>query len=157
MTSSGTLTPGLEAADKPVLFNPLANLTLACYLYNPNCKGTLGQFLNKFTILVSGFKEEATRYLYAIAFPLYKFVIWVGSLFIKQVSRPLYINAILIASCKVKVREPCKYNSCWNSYYARYKWKDGSAKYTYFNLYKPKYVPASVAPLPRTVLEELKN
>ncbi|KAL4788754.1 hypothetical protein BDV19DRAFT_383652 [Aspergillus venezuelensis] len=183
------------AAGDAALPNPLADSTLARRPYDPNFEGTSGQFLNKFTIPVGGFEEEATGHSYAIvrltkkgnralfdlchneiqkevwAFPSYEFVVRVGSLSVKQLqtARPSYVNAILIASRGVKVREPCKHNSrwvfgeqvripgYWNGCCAGCKWKDGGAKCTYFDPYELKYVPASVAPLPRTVLEELED
>jgi hypothetical protein len=51
------------AANNP---DPNIDNALLRRLYDPTTQGTAGQFLNKFTIPVSGFQDEQTGHLYAV-------------------------------------------------------------------------------------------
>jgi hypothetical protein len=94
------------AANNP---DPTADNVLSRRPYDPTIQGTAGQFLNKFTIPVSGFQDEQTGHAYAVVrltakgdralfdlchndvqrevwrFPSYEFVVRVGALTVKQV------------------------------------------------------------------------
>ncbi|KAL4767126.1 hypothetical protein BDW60DRAFT_220794 [Aspergillus nidulans var. acristatus] len=180
------------AANNP---DPNADNVLSRRPYDPTIQGTAGQFLNKFTIPVSGFQDEQTGHAYAVVrltakgdralfdlchndvqrevwrFPSYEFVVRVGALTVKQVrtARPSYVNAILIASRGVKTRKPCSMNTrsvfgehvripgYWNGACAGCKWKDGGARCDFYATREPKYVPLSVAEVPRAPIEELED
>jgi hypothetical protein len=97
------------AANNP---DPNADNALLRRPYDPTTQGTAGQFLNKFTIPVSGFQDEQTGHSYAVVrltakgdralfdlchnnvqrevwrFPSYEFVVRVGALTVKQVGLP---------------------------------------------------------------------
>ncbi|KAL3435104.1 hypothetical protein BDV09DRAFT_185238 [Aspergillus tetrazonus] len=181
-----------RAANNP---DPNADSALLRRPYDPTTQGTAGQFLNKFTIPVSGFQDGQTGHSYAVVrltakgdralfdlchnnvqrevwrFPSYEFVVRVGALTVKQVrtARPSYVNAILIASRGVKTRESCSMNTrsvfgehvripgYWNGACAGCKWKDGGARCDFYADREPKYVPLSVAELPRAPIEELED
>lgn len=92
--------------------DPNADNALLRRLYDPTTQGTAGQFLNKFTIPVSGFQDAQTGHSYAVVrltakgdralfdlchndvqrevwrFPSYEFVVRVGALTVKQVAFP---------------------------------------------------------------------
>ncbi|PWY76987.1 hypothetical protein BO70DRAFT_256324, partial [Aspergillus heteromorphus CBS 117.55] len=104
-------------------------------------------------------------------FPSYEFIIRNGSLSVAQVRtwRPSYVNAILIASRGVRQPAPCnnithsvffkniRLPGFWDGCCAGCKWKDHGARCAYASKGEVKYQPASIAALPRAIIEKLKD
>ncbi|KAL5040722.1 hypothetical protein BDW71DRAFT_212886 [Aspergillus fruticulosus] len=156
------------AANNP---NPNVDNALLHHLYDPITQGTTGQFLNKFTIPVSGFQDEQTGHLYTVVHLTAKGDQALFDLCHNNVctARPLYVNTILIASYGIKTHNTCSMNThsifgeyvqipgYWNSACAGCKWKDGRAHCDFYADCEPKYMLLSVAELPHAPIKELED
>lgn len=104
-------------------------------------------------------------------FPSYEFEVVEGSLKVSQflTHRPSYVNALLIASRGIKVPSVCTNNKkgvfpesvrlpgWWGGCCAGCKWMDGAAKCSYGVPGEDKFMPTSLAPLPRAIIEDLED
>ncbi|KAL4867976.1 hypothetical protein BDV12DRAFT_209431 [Aspergillus spectabilis] len=125
------------SSDTSATLDPFADNAHFRRAYDPTTQGSSGDFMNKFTVPISGFEDPNIGHSYAVVrltakgdgslfdlchnsvqkevwrFPSYEFVVRVGALSVKQVrtGQPSYVNAILTASRGLRTLEPSVRNS----------------------------------------------